>query len=342
MDTVNIKVLAEKLGLSTSTVSRAFRGNSDINAKTKQRILDTAKSLGYQPNLYASSLRDRKSKTIAIVVPEFANNFFSHAIHGIEREARANGYHTLIYVTDDDYEKEAAFVTDICNGRVEGVVMSASGEEYQHDYLDLLAKRNIPLVFFDRYYDDVKATRITANDYESSYAATKHLLDNGCTKIAYLVVNKQVSIGKIRLQGYLDAIRDGGLPLEADFVVECTNDKHEIDRRLREAFHRLKPDGIFASVERLAVAAYRFCLREGVAIPDELKVVSFSSLEIADLLNPALSTVTQPAFDMGAKAASVLFEALKDGRKFTEDEHIRFSSILIERESSIAVAKKTP
>ncbi len=340
MDTVNIKVLAEKLGLSTSTVSRAFRGNSDINAKTKQRILDTARSLGYQPNLYASNLRDRRSKTIAIVVPEFANNFFSHAIHGIEREARANGYHTLIYVTDDDYEKEAAFVTDICNGRVEGVVMSASGEEYQHDYLELLAKRKIPLVFFDRFYDDVKATRITANDYESSYRATKHLLDNGCKKVAYLVVNKQISIGKIRLQGYLDALRDTGLPLDDDLVVECTNEKHEIERRIRDAFHRFRPDGIFASVERLAVAAYRFCLREGISIPHQLKVVGFSSLEIADLLNPALSTVTQPAFDMGAKAASVLFQAIHDGLQSTDDEHIIFKSMLIERESSTGLVKK--
>jgi len=336
MDPVNIKVLAEKLGLSTSTVSRAFRGNSDINAKTKQRILETAKSLGYQPNLYASNLRDRKSKTIAIIVPEFANNFFSQAIHGIEREARANGYHTLIYVTDDDYEKEAAFVTDIGNGRVEGVLMSVSGEEYQHGYLDILAKRNIPFVFFDRYYDDVQATRVTANDYASSYAATKHLLDNGCKKVAYLVVNKHVSIGKIRLQGYLDAWRDAGLAPDGSLVVECTNDKHEIERRLRDAFYNLRPDGVFASVERLAIAAYRFCHREGVTIPDDLKVIGFSSLEIADLLNPALSTVTQPAFDMGAIAASILFDALKKGLKSTPDEHLTLDSILIERDSSKA------
>ncbi len=334
MDTVNIKMLAEKLGLSTSTVSRAFRGNSDINAKTKKRILDMAHSMGYQPNLYASNLRDRKSRTIAIIVPEFANNFFSQAIHGIEKEARSNGYHTLIYVTDDDYEKEAAFVADIGNGRVEGVVMSVSGEEYQHGYLEVLVKRNIPFVFFDRYYDDVQATRITANDYASSYAATKHLVDNGCTKLAYLVVNKHVSIGKIRLQGYLDALRDAGLPADDTFVVECTNDKHEIDRRLTDAFYNLKPDGVFASVERLAIAAYRFCYRAGIVIPTDLKIIGFSSLEIADLLNPALSTVTQPAFDMGATAASILFDTLRKGLKSTPDEHLTLESILIERDSS--------
>lgn len=334
MDTVNIKVLAEKLGLSTSTVSRAFRGHSDISAKTKQRILDMAKSMGYLPNLYASNLRERKSKTIAIVVPEFANNFFSHAIDGIEREARKNGYHTLIYVTDDDYEKEATFVTDICNGRVEGVIMSASGEAYQHNYLDILAKRRIPLVFFDRYYDDVEATRVTANDYQSSYDATKYLIENGCTKVAYLVVNKDISIGKIRLQGYLDAKRDAGLNADEDFVIECTNDKEEIKRRLKEAYYRLKPDGVFASVERLAIAVYRFCKQERVAIPSELKVIGFSSLEIADLLDPALSTITQPAFEMGMTAASTLFEAIKNGNQRTVDKHIILESILIERSSS--------
>jgi len=337
MDTVNIKVLAERLGLSTSTVSRAFRGNSDINAKTKQRILEAAASMGYQPNLYASSLRDRKSRTIAIIVPEFANNFFSQAIHGIEKVARSKGYHTLIYVTDDDYEKEAAFVADIGNGRVEGVVMSVSGEEYQHGYLDVLTKRNIPFVFFDRYYDDVQATRVTANDYASSYAATMHLIENGCTKVAYLVVNKSVSIGKIRLQGYLDALRDAGLRYNEDLVVECTNEKQEIERRLRNAFYNLRPDGVFASVERLAIAAYRFCHHEGIVMPADLKVIGFSSLEIADLLNPALSTVTQPAFDMGATAAAVLFDALAQGMKSTPDDHLTLESILIARSSSVDV-----
>lgn len=334
MNNVNIKVLAERLGLSTSTVSRAFRGNSDISAQTKARILETAKAMGYMPNVYASNLRERKSKTIAIVVPEFANNFFSHAIHGIEREARKNGYHTLIYVTDDDYEKEATFVTDICNGRVEGVIMSVSGEEHQHGYLEMLSKRNIPLVFFDRYYDDVAATRITANDYESSYAATKHLIDNGCSKVAYLVVNKHISIGKIRLQGYQDALRDHGLPLDDRYVVECTNDKLEIWKRLKEAYFELKPDGVFASVERLAIATYRFCQQEGIRIPEQLKVIGFSSLEIADLLDPGLSTVTQPAFDMGELAASILFDAITQKFNQTQNEHIILDSVIIPRESS--------
>lgn len=334
MNTVNIKVLAERLGLSTSTVSRAFRGNSDISAQTKARILDAAQAMGYMPNVYASNLRERKSKTIAVVVPEFANNFFSHAIHGIEREARKNGYHTLIYVTDDDYEKEAAFVTDICNGRVEGVIMSVSGEEHQHGYLEMLSKRNIPLVFFDRYYDDVPATRITANDYESSYAATKHLLDNGCTKVAYLVVNKHVSFGSVRLQGYQDALRDHGLPLDERYVVECTNDKLEIWKRLKEAYFELKPDGVFASVERLAIATYRFCQQEGIRIPDQFKIIGFSSLEIADLLSPGMSTVTQPAFDMGEMAASILFDAITQKRSHTEDRHIILDSMVIPRASS--------
>lgn len=336
MDNINIKVLADKLGLSTSTVSRAFRGNSDISQKTKTRILEAARSLGYTPNLYASSLRDRRSKTIAIVVPEFANNFFSQAIRGIEREARKNDFHTLIYVTEDDNRKEGEFVSDICNGRVEGVIMSASGEAYRHDYLEMLEKRKIPLVFFDRYYDDVPATRVTADDYESSYAATKHLIDNGCSRILYLVVNKNVSIGKIRLRGYLDAVRDAGLDCDDTFVVECTNDSELIAARLRDAYFRIKPDGIFASVERFAIATYRFCHDESIRIPEDLKIITFSSLEIADLLAPGLSTVRQPAFEMGVTAASVLLDAILNGTKTTKNEHIILESSIIARASSIS------
>ncbi|GAA4793258.1 LacI family DNA-binding transcriptional regulator [Olivibacter ginsenosidimutans] len=334
MGQVNIKELAAKLGLSTSTVSRAFRNNSDINPSTKERILRVAEELGYSPNIYASSLRDSKSKTIAVIIPEFGNNFFSQALKGIEQQARSNGYHTLIYVTEDDVQQEAVHIRSMCNGRVEGVIMSASGEGLNHIHLNLLKEHQVPLVFFDRFYEDVEATIVTGDDYKSSYKATKHLITSGCKRIVYLVINKHISIGKTRMQGYTDALNDAGIALDEALIIECTNNREEIYNILKQAFSTLKPDGVFAAVERLAMSALRLCNDQGIAIPQDLKLVCFSCSDIADLLNPALSTVRQPAYEMGFRAAGVLFDALKKQQTFTPKHIVLLSSELIVRTSS--------
>lgn len=311
MDRINIKKLAEELNLSKSTVSRAFRDNSDIKAHTKERILAKARELNYQPNHYASNLREQKSRTIAIIVPELANNYFSQAIHGIERIARQHNYHILIYVTDDDYQKEVDFIRHLHNGRADGIIMSASGESNNHSYLNRLGGKRLPLVFFDRVYEDIDVPRVVTNDYDSSFKATEHLIQQGCKKIAYLVVNKNLSIGKTRMQGYVDALVKHNLTFDDKYVVDCSNSYEENNVIIKDALKHLKPDGIFASVERLAFATYYASFDLKLNIPKDIKVVGFSSLEIAPLLNPSLTTVTQPATEIGGQAAQILFDMLE-------------------------------
>lgn len=335
MEPINIKQLAEKLNLSTSTVSRAFRGNSDINPKTKERILAMAKELNYQPNHLASNLREKKSRTIAVIVPEIANNFFSRAINGIERIARENGYHILIYLTNDDFQKEIDFIMSLQSGRVDGIVMSVTGEANDHSYMHNIRKRSLPIVFFDRIYEDVDNSKITTNDYESSYQATKHLIEQGCKKVAYLVVNKLLSIGKKRMQGYVDALEDTGITFEDELVIDCTNRMDENQVLLKDVFTRIKPDGVFASVERLALASYYVCHDLGIEIGADLKIISFSSLEIAPLLNPALSTILQPSYLMGEEAAKLLFRRINSPENNDVNEAIELKSELIFRKSTL-------
>ncbi|MGV3704268.1 MAG: LacI family DNA-binding transcriptional regulator [Arcticibacter sp.] len=336
MDSINIKQLAKKLNLSTSTVSRAFRGHSDINRETKEKILAMARELNYQPNHLASNLRENKSKTIAVVVPEIANNFFSRAINGIERIARDRGYHVLIYLTNDDFEKEVAFLSELHNGRVDGIIMSVTGEAKDHSYMHKIRKKSIPLVFFDRVYDDVMASKVLTNDYESSFTATKHLLEQGCRKIVYLVVNKNLSIGKMRMQGYCDALESSGIPFSEDLVIDCSNEMSSNMQLLGDMFQSLKPDGVFASVERLALASYYVCHDLNIRIGEELKIVCFSSLEIAPLLNPSLSTITQPAFEMGKEAASILFRRLEDSDPNCHENVVLGSELIIRNSSGAA------
>ncbi|WP_219224127.1 LacI family DNA-binding transcriptional regulator [Pedobacter antarcticus] len=334
MRNINIKELAKALNLSTSTVSRAFRDNSDISRETKDKILAAAKELNYQPNHYASNLREQRSKTIAVIVPELANNFFSQAIHGIEGVARSKGYHILIYATDDDFEKEVSFIRHLHNGRADGIIMSVSGEGNDPTYLNGLNNKRLPLVFFDRVYEDISAPRVITNDYESSFAATQHLIKQGCQRIAYLVINKNLSIGKTRMQGYLDALEKYGIPFDDHLVVDCTNSYRKNGQILKHMLQELKPDGVFTSVERLAFATYTACHELGVQIPEQLKVVGFSSLEIAPLLNPSLTTVTQPATRIGVEAASLLFKMLEQPETVNSNEQIVLVSRLIKRRST--------
>lgn len=334
MDRINIKKLAEELNLSKSTVSRAFRDNSDIKAHTKERILAKARELNYQPNHYASNLREQKSRTIAIIVPELANNYFSQAIHGIERIARQHNYHILIYVTDDDYQKEVDFIRHLHNGRADGIIMSASGESNNHSYLNRLGGKRLPLVFFDRVYEDIDVPRVVTNDYDSSFKATEHLIQQGCKKIAYLVVNKNLSIGKTRMQGYVDALVKHNLTFDDKYVVDCSNSYEENNVIIKDALKHLKPDGIFASVERLAFATYYASFDLKLNIPKDIKVVGFSSLEIAPLLNPSLTTVTQPATEIGGQAAQILFDMLEGEQAVKTIQEVVLKSKLFVRKST--------
>jgi LacI family transcriptional regulator len=339
MRTINIKELAKALNLSTSTVSRAFRDNSDISKETKDKILAAAKELNYQPNHYASNLREQRSKTIAVIVPELANNFFSQAIHGIERVARDKGYHILIYATEDDYEKEVSFIRHLHNGRADGIIMSVSGEANDHNYLNELNHKRLPLVFFDRVYEDIITPRVITNDYDSSFSAAQHLIKQGCKRVAYLVINKNLSIGKTRMQGYLDALAKYNIPFDDNLIVDCTNSYKKNSVILKDMFTRLKPDGVFTSVERLAFATYYACNDLHISIPEEVKVVGFSSLQIAPLLNPSLTTVTQPATKIGIEAASLLFKMLESPETVNINEKVVLDSKLIKRNSTSNLAR---
>lgn len=334
MDKMDIVKLAEALNLSKSTVSRAFRGSSDINPKTKQRILEKAKELNYRPNHYASNLREQKSKTIAVVIPELANNYFAQIIQSVERIVKDQGYHILIYVTDDDLDKEREFIQSISNGRVDGVVMSVAGESKDHSYLSNVDFSRLPIVFFDRVYDDIDLPKVVTDDYDSSYMATRHLLEVGCRRIAYLVVDQAASIGKTRMQGYKDALAAWQIPFNHDLVIDCSNSYEENAVILQRVLQEIKPDGIFASVERLAFSTYYVCQEIGVSIPQDLKVIAFSSLPIADLLAPSLSTVMQPTHKIGERAAQLVLKQIAGEGLRTDELETVFKSDLVVRKST--------
>lgn len=334
---INLKRLAQELNLSISTVSRALQDSHEVGAATKKRVLELAQKLNYQPNPYASSLRKQQSKTIAVVIPEVANNFFALAINGIEAIAQEKGYHVLIYLTHEDPEKEIAIARHLQSGRVDGIVMSVSSQTKNTDHLVALYNKQIPIVFFDRVCDEIDTAKVTTDDYESGFKATEHLIEAHCKRIAYLQISQNLSIGKKRMQGYIDAINKYAIPFDGNLIMTCENDNNENYNVIKQLLTTDPSiDGIFASVEKLAINSYHACNDLGLAIPEQIKIIGFSNLATASLLSPSLTTITQPAFDIGKEAATLLFNGLNKYNTLPVNEKIVLRSTLIKRHSTFS------
>ena len=334
MGQVTIQVLAKELNLSISTVSKALKDSYEISAETKERVLHMAKLLRYKPNPYASSLRRKKSNTIAVVVPEVADSFFSQAIKGIEDIAQSKGYHVLIYLTYESPEKEKKILEDVQNGRVDGVLMSVSSETTSTEHIDALHSAGLPLVFFDRTVEGVKTAKVRTDDYESGYKATRHLIERGCKRIAFLSISSHLDINCNRQNGYKTALIDHGLPVSEKMMVLCTNNADENATILYQLMKEQQPDGVIASVEKLIPPLYLLCQKLNLSIPRNVKVIGFSNLATAQILQPPLTTVTQPAFEMGKTAAAILFKALTKKSYAWQKEDVIIRSELIGREST--------
>jgi LacI family transcriptional regulator len=333
MSEINIRELARELNLSIGTVSKALRNSHEISAKTKEKVYSLAKELNYTPNPYASSLRRKKSNTIGIVVPEIADSFFSHAIKGIEFIAQGKGYHVLVYLTEENFSREISILKDFKSGRVDGVLLSISSETSSNEHIQELNDKDIPLVLFDRAADEIPTTKITTDDFESSYKATQHLIKRGCKKIYYLSISKHLSINNKRIQGFLKALTDSKMDTDQK-IIQCSNNNDDNNLILQKFFQTKEPDGIIASVEKLTTPVYLVCKELQINIPAALKIISFSNSEAAPILNPSLSTITQPAFEMGKQAATILFKAIEKKNYKMPNENIVLPSSLIIRNST--------
>jgi LacI family transcriptional regulator len=333
-DKVNMKTLARELNLSTATISKALRDSYDISTETKQRVLEAARRLNYVPNAYASSLRKQSSNTIAIIIPEIADSFFSQAINGIESVIAPKKYHALIYLTHDSYEREASMLDDLASGRVDGLIMSVASNTQDTSHIKTLQETGIPIVFFDRVCEDLTADKIVTDDFNSAHTAATHLLQAGCNNISLVTISGYPSILSAREQGYRKALADNGITSKDTGIVTCTNKyTNENVGIIKEHLRAMKPDGIIATVEHLATSTYIACDELKLQIPHDVKVVCFTNQITAAILNPPLTTILQPAYDMGKQAAEMLFGRLS-GRLIEAEQELVMPSQLVARAST--------
>jgi len=337
MGNITLKMLAKELNLSTAAISKALKDSHEISAVTKLRVQALANQLNYIPNPYAGSLRQRKSKTIAVVIPEVADSFFSLALNGIESVAIEKGYHALIYLTHEKIAREKAILKDLQSGRVDGVLMSVTVETESAGHISELIGK-VPLVFFDRVCEEIDTAKVTTDDYESAYNATNHLIEQGCKNIILLSISNNLSISSKRMEGYKQSLVDHGIKHRRSNIILCGNDPVKNYALIKKIMTRApRPDGILATVEKLTTEIYLVCQLLQIKIPGDLKVVCFSNLTTAAILNPSLTTVTQPAFEMGKAAATILFKALeKKNAKLSKESQV-IPSVLSLRNSSAGI-----
>lgn len=334
MENITIKVLAGKLNLSATTISKALQDSHEISEPTKKRVRALAAELNYTPNTYARSLRTRKSETIAVVLPEIADHFFALVINGIEAVAREKGYHVLIYLTHEDYNREKEILEYIKKGRIDGLLISVTKNTTSTAHIAAMKQENIPVIFFDRVMAQMQLPQVVTNDFESCYQATRHLLSCGCQKISVYTISANLEISKQRILGYQKAIEDSNDLIRETRILFCDDDTQCYDKIYKNLQAKNRPDGIIAIVDKLTLPIYQACEQLNLKIPEDLKVISFSNNPTAGILNPSLTTIAQPAFLIGQTAATLLLNSLDPKNNKVQQDITIIPSELIIRNST--------
>jgi LacI family transcriptional regulator, galactose operon repressor len=336
-ETATIKDIAKALNLSTSTVSRALRGSYEISPETKKMVLEYAEKINYRPNPIALSLKERRSRSIGVVVSEIANNFFSQAINGIESIAYNRGYHVIISQSHESEEREMVNVQHLASRSVDGLLVSLSSQTTDLSHYKELHEKGLPIVFFDRITDEIETHKVVANNSLGAFQATEHLIGNGYKRIAHITSSPFLSITKERLDGYRAALEKHKIPYNEALVRHCNHGGmiiDEVEAAVNELFSsKAKPDALFTAGDRLTTVCLGIIKRSKEKIGD-IPITGFTNTNLADLFCPSLTTVRQPAFEIGQVATELLVQIIESKRPVTDFETRVLETELIIRESS--------
>jgi LacI family transcriptional regulator len=331
---VTIKDIAEKLGISVSTVSRALKDHPDISVKTRQAVKELAKLLGYKPNLIALNLKNSKTNTIGLVVPEIEHHFFSKIINGIEEVAYENNYNVLVVQSNESYMREVLNTQTLLSNRVDGLLVSFSKETQDYSHFQQIVDQEIPIVFYDRTIENFHADSVMVDDFSGAYKAVNHLISRGCKRIALYSSPQHMLIGRNRFEGYKAALEKHGITFNKDLVYACDtfDSAIKISRSVLKKHDR--PDGVFAVNDITAIGVMKTARQLGIKVPDELKVVGFENSHSSSICEPELTSVDQFGYNLGKKAAELLLKRIKLDTFDYIPENIKLKTELIVRGSS--------
>jgi DNA-binding LacI/PurR family transcriptional regulator len=333
---VTIKDIANLLHISPSTVSRALKDHPDINPETKKNVQDLAKKMHYKPNKVALSLLQQESKIIGVIIPEIIHHFFSTVISGIEKVANGAGYHIMVCQSNESYLKEVENMQALLSSNIDGLIISMAKTTTRYDHFKNIEEIGVPVVFFDRPCDEIKADKVIVEDYLGAYNATMHLIENKCKNIVHLAGPQNLAIGIDRRNGFLDALKVKRYPIH-DYTVQYCDTFSSAQHLIPElmASHP-EIDGIFAVNDETAVGTMIALKKMNKQIPSEIAVAGFTNSLISYMTDPELTTVDQKGYEMGQNAAQLLLNRMQSVDDYEPVTKVLQTELII-RKSSVRI-----
>lgn len=338
---LTLKQIAKELDVSISTVSKSLRGSSEISEETRLKVQAFAKLYNYKPNNIALSLKNRKTKTIGVIIPEIVHHFFATVISGIEDMANQHGYTFIICMSNESFDKEVINMEMLANGSIDGFIISLSKEtQYKADFHHIteVMSQGMPVVMFDRVTNEIFCDKVIIDDKLAAYDAVQHLIKLGKKKIALVTTQDYVSVGKLRTDGYIKALLDNNLPFDENLIVKI-DDLENCEIKIGELIASKAIDGVLAVNEIFAATIIKKANKLGINVPKDLSVIAFTDGLISQYSTPTITTVSQNGFKMGQKAAKMLIDQVE--KDYSEDSEIEenysteiIETFLIEREST--------
>jgi LacI family transcriptional regulator len=334
---VTMKEIAKKLGVSVSTISRALQDSPELHIETKRKIVEMAKEMNYQPNLLAQSLRISRTNTLGVIVPEITSHFFASCISGIQDHATKRGYNVMICQSNESLEQEIANIKTLVASQVDALLISLSRETNHYEHLDDIYSREIPFVLFDRVHEEMPVSKITFNDVGGAYQVTKHLIQTGCKHVMYVSGPEDLYISKKRKIGYLKALSEFGID-EKDAMIKVTDLTLEGNLKVAQEIIDMnpRPDGVFCMIDPLAVDVLTHWKSVGIQIPQDIALAGFTNNPTSAVVEPPLTTVSQPGYEMGKLAVNHLLDQL-EGLASDDPISIVLETTLVPRKSTKSI-----
>lgn len=308
-----IKDIAQMLNISVSTVSRALRDAYDVNPETRRKVLELTEKLNFKPNKNAAALASGNTRNIAVVLPFVTNYYFSTVISGIQEEAYNQGYNIILYLTNDDAERERKLLKNIEMTSIDGLLMSISSNSDMQEHFENLLRNGLPIVFFDRVPQIPEASKVMQSDFDGAYQATAHLIEKGYRKIAHIAGPESLNFTQERLRGYRQALRDFKIPVQAGYIIFSGFDQPSgFEDTLDLLQLENSPNAIFAVNDRKAVGAIQALKKSGVKVGEDFGVIGFTNDPISTVIEPNLTTIEEPAFEIGKQSCQLLIRHIKN------------------------------
>lgn len=332
---VTIYDLASRLNISIATVSRGLKDDAVVNKKTRKKILDLAEKMGYRSNHFARNLRNQRTQTIGVIVPRLNSYFMSTVIAGIESVANKEGFNLIISQSSESAQKEKASAKTMFNNRVDGLLISLSYDTNDISYFDQFSKKNIPVIFFDRGEENDNFTNVLIDNRKAAYEATKHLIEQGCKRIVHITVKSGRNLYLDRLNGYKQALAENNIDFKNEYLI-IGNLSMEAGTDAAAIIHKMDPlpDGILVANDNCAVGCMLALKQAGIRIPEDIAFVGFNNDPVSKVIEPNLTTINYPGYEMGEAAARNLINHLNGTYPIHTTNTIVLRSELIIRASS--------